>query len=132
VETCSARTGKTDKSRGTEQDRALLGMTRRGHGTKVRYKLRSDVTMFPISTCDVCDKATALHSAGLTNIIRNTSKFCNMTSSAVAISATSLPGCLTSHAHWLSLVSYTPRHIQIVKVYTPKVILKTIVVRFSA
>jgi hypothetical protein len=65
VETCSAKTGNTDKSRRTEQDRALLGTTRRGRGTNVRYKLRKDVTVFPISTCDVCDKAAALHSSRL-------------------------------------------------------------------
>jgi hypothetical protein len=61
VETCSARTGNTDKSHRTEQDRALLGTTRRGRGTNVRYKLRNDVMMFPISMCDIRDKVTALH-----------------------------------------------------------------------
>ena len=65
VETCSARTGNTDRSRRTEQDQALLGTTRKATWYKVRYMLLYDVTGFPISTCDECDKATALHSSRL-------------------------------------------------------------------
>jgi hypothetical protein len=50
VETCSARTGNTEVSRGTEQDRALLRNNEEVRGTMVRYKLLNDVTGFPIST----------------------------------------------------------------------------------